>query len=222
MAMRRLGIGFVGFVAGIAYAASCRDSNSLLADGGVASQVAYANGHSGLKATTVQAAIDEIGTTARRATSESKTALLDQGGLIRSAFGDEGTATTWNVKATKYNTETDTLDVVDYGTITFTEGATAGQGTYTVSDRNLLIDLGYSPTLTDHTQFAEPKGKYFLIGGSIVVAGKLKAGGGGGGGSGGGGASGQTLSNSWPFALAEAGSTMTINVSDVSYSLTKQ
>jgi hypothetical protein len=100
--MKHFAAGLGGFVAGVVAVASCDHTGIADSATDSARQVSYANSRSGLKSTTVQDAIDEIGTTARAATATTKVALND-GGLIRAAFGDEGSngVTTWSVKVTQ-------------------------------------------------------------------------------------------------------------------------
>src|SRR5215467_5041006 len=77
------------FVAGLlagamavgAYTASCDSMGTATsASGGAAAdQVLYSNGRSGLTATTVQGALDEIGTTMRAATTTTTTGVVAPG-----------------------------------------------------------------------------------------------------------------------------------------------
>ena len=104
-----LGIG-IGAAGMLAYLVSCgdakisashgNDSGSGTGAGITADAVTYANARSGMRATTVQAALDDIGTSLRVATS--------------------GTST-WSVQLSVLRTETETLEVSSAGTVTFVE-----------------------------------------------------------------------------------------------------
>ncbi len=190
--MRNVATALGGFVAGVVAVASCDHAglDAGTADGTAdsARQVSYANSRSGLKSTTVQDAIDEIGTTARAATASSKVAVNDRG-FIRSAFGDDGSngVTTWSVKVTQgvlHDKGTTckkssggtggagggggggssgpcppaTFETSNLGTITFTE-TSPGEGTYTATEANALMGAGWAGTPKDTYEL---KGVYSL------------------------------------------------------------
>lgn len=56
------------------------------------------------------------------------------------------------------------MATTDYGTITFVEGPTPGQGTYTVSERNIIVDLGAIPA-----EYCELKGSYFILQQNLIL-----------------------------------------------------
>ena len=174
--MKRNARALIGFLSGVAatvaYLVSCGDSAMSVSQGGTggtAAEVTYVGVRSGLKATNVQAAIDEIGTTVRSATTSPRTAMRQPRGLLRSAHADDAAAgpTTWTIQVSTLNTSTETLDTSAGGTVTFTETA-PGQGTYTTSGANVLLKSGLFGLPANHA----PSGKYFIVGNALVITGR--------------------------------------------------
>lgn len=195
-----LGIG-IGIAGSFAYLVSCgspsmSSSNGDDSAGGSADRVSYSNARSGLKAATVQTAIDEIGTTVRAATTTARTAMTKpKRGVVRSAHADDATTgtTTWSVQVTTLNTASEALEQSAGGTITFTESS-PGQGSYTTSGDNVLMKAG----LFGQPATTAQSGKYFIVGGALAVTAKAKTGG---------AASGST----WRLVVSNGGQTMTLD-----------
>jgi hypothetical protein len=124
-----------------------------------ASDVPYTNAQSGLGATTVQGAIDEIGTTMRSATAG-----------IGAVTGGGATSTTWTLEMQLLDPATETLASKSLGTLTLTETA-AGQGSYETSGANifLLDGLTGAPGGTR-------VGKYFVVDDLVLVTGEVPVG----------------------------------------------
>src|SRR5262245_11972490 len=159
---------FLGVLAGAAvvgaYAISCDGTSPVKSGttGGTsgtmvvpaAGDVSYANAQSGLGSTTVQAAIDEIGTTMRSATV---------GGSVVTGGAR---STTWNMETRRLDPATDTLASTGMGTLTVTETA-PGQGSYETSGPNILIldGIAGAPQGTR-------TGRYFIVGDLVLVTGE--------------------------------------------------
>jgi len=157
----------LGVLAGAAvigvYAISC-DATSPATSGTTtgtpaAGEVPYVNAQSGLGATTVQGAIDEIGTTMRSAMA----------GVGVVTGGTPGT-TTWAMQIKRLDTTVEQLTTTGMGTLTLTEAA-PGQGSYETSDANIFILDGLTgpPTGTR-------TGKYFVVGDLVMMTGEISAG----------------------------------------------
>jgi hypothetical protein len=152
-----------GAIAVGAYAISC-DATSPATSGTTsgspaANEVPYANAQSGLASATVQAAIDEIGTTMRAATAG--------GGVVT---GGTLGSTTWTMEIKRLDPDAEQLTSTGMGTLTLTETA-PGQGSYETSGANIFIldGLAGPPTGTR-------TGKYFVVGDLVLLTGELGAG----------------------------------------------
>jgi hypothetical protein len=153
----------VGVLAGAAavgaYALSC-DATSPATSGTTgtptaANEVPYANAQSGLAATTVQAAIDEIGTTMRSAIAGA--------GVVT---GGPAKTTTWAIRLDVVDVAAEEMTSTSMGTVTLTETA-AGRGSYQTSGNNVLIKDGiFEQPTAKHT------GKYFVVGDVVVITGE--------------------------------------------------
>ena len=120
-----------------------------------AGDVPYANAESGLGATTVQAAIDEIGTTLESATAG--------GGVVT---GGAARSTTWTMEVVILDVNAEQLTSTSMGTLTLTATA-PGQGSYETSGANIFILDGLT---------GEPRGtktgKYFVVGDTVMLTGE--------------------------------------------------
>jgi hypothetical protein len=123
-----------------------------------ATDVAYINTRSGLGSTTVQGALDEIGTTMRKATGATS-AIADAGGI----------PTIWTIQQNLLDPNTETMGSTSMGTVTFVE-ASPGQGSYETSGANvfMLDGLAGPPTGTR-------TGKYFLVGDWLLMTGQVSS-----------------------------------------------
>ena len=158
----RLGV-LAGAIAVGAYAISC-DATSPATSGTTtgapaAGEVPYVNAQSGLGATTVQGAIDEIGTTMRSAMA----------GVGIVTGGTPG-STTWTMEIKRLDTTAEQLTSTGMGTLTLTETA-PGQGSYETSGPNIFIldGLAGPPTGTR-------TGKYFVVGDMVLMTGEIGGG----------------------------------------------
>lgn len=190
---RRQGVFVLGLLTGAAavgaYTMSCGSMTSATSGAGSpsASEVPYANAQSGLKSTTVQAALDEIGTTMLAATRG--TTPVDAAGTVPVADAG-GIPTVWSLQANVLDPGSGTMTSTAMGTVTFTESA-PGQGSYETSGANIFILDGLAgPPAGTQT------GKYFLIGDWLLITGQL---------------SGTPLGYTWLAHLSAAGRTMTLN-----------
>lgn len=150
----------VGAVVVGAYAISCdatKPATSGTTGAPAASDVPYANAQSGLGAATVQAALDEIGTTMRSAMA---------GGAVTGG----AKSTTWTMETRVLDTATDTMATTGMGTLTITETA-PGQGSYETSGANILILDGLTGTPT-----GTRTGKYFVVGDLVILSGEISSG----------------------------------------------
>jgi hypothetical protein len=121
----------------------------------LASDVPYVNAQSGLGSTTVQGALDEIGTTMRSATAGLG---MVTGGATKS--------TTWTLEMQLLDTAAEALVPTSMGTVTLTETA-PGQGSYETSGANIFILDG----LTGPPQGTR-SGKYFIVGDLVLLTGE--------------------------------------------------
>jgi hypothetical protein len=165
----------------------------------LASDIAYANGRSGLGATTVQAALDEIGTTMRAATST----VVTGGGPDGTGAVGAGVPTVWAIEGRNLDATSETWTVGAFGTVTFTETA-PGQGTYQTSDANVFMLDGVLGT----NQGLMHTGLYFIYGDTMIITGET--------------APGHKGVSNWPVHLSNAGGTMTLVGGSVVLVLTKQ
>ena len=164
---------FLGILAGAAavgaYTLSCDGTSPVMSGttGGTtgtmaapaAGDVPYANAESGLGATTVQAAIDEIGTTLESATAG--------GGVVT---GGAARSTTWTMEVVILDVNAEQLTSTSTGTLTLTATA-PGQGSYETSGANIFILDGLT---------GEPRGtktgKYFVVGDLVMLTGEREPG----------------------------------------------
>lgn len=202
-------LGFVtGVAAAFAYLVSCSDANvssSLGGTAGNAGEVDYSNARSGLRATNVQAAIDEIGTTVRTATTTPRTAMRQPRSHMRSAHAEDHAtgATTWSVQVSTLDTASESMKTSAGGSISFTETA-AGEGSYTTSGANVLMKAGLFGLPAD----AASTGKYFIVGNSLVVTAQPSAGGAANG-------------FAWRLTVSDGGKVMTLDDGGAFLVLTK-
>lgn len=125
-----------------------------------ASDVPYLNAESGLGATTVQAAIDEVGTTMFAATGG--------GGVVT---GGASRTTTWSMEVVVLDVDAEELQSTNMGTLKFTESA-PGRGSYETSEKNFFMTgwpFGELP--------GTKTGKYFIVGNLVTMTGDRVAGG---------------------------------------------
>jgi hypothetical protein len=124
-----------------------------------AGEVPYVNVQSGLGATTVQGAIDEIGTTMRSA--------MIGGGVVT---GGTPGSSTWAMQVKVLDVASEQLTSTGMGTVTLTETA-PGQGSYQTSGANIFILDGLTgpPTGTR-------TGKYFVVGDLVLLTGEISPG----------------------------------------------
>jgi hypothetical protein len=142
-----------------AYTISCDSMSPAVSGTGTtsASQVAYGNGRSGLKSTTVQDALDEIGTTMRVATAGA--------GVVTGGSGPSPTI--WTIQTSILDPNAGTMTSSGMGSVTFTETA-PGQGTYETTAANVfMLDGLYGAATGTRT------GKYFLVGDWLLMTGQL-------------------------------------------------
>jgi hypothetical protein len=146
-----------------------------------AGEVPYANGQSGLVATTVQAALDEIGTTMESA--------LTNGGVVTG--GGTAKSSVWTLEMKVLDGTTETLTSTNKGTVTLTETA-PGQGSYQTSGANVFVldGLAGPPTGTQ-------VGKYFLLEGLVSFTGEVSP--------------GTKTATTWHASLSHGGRTLTLN-----------
>jgi len=170
---------FAGFAAGTAYVASCGQDSASAANGMTAAGVEYANTQSGLNATTVQAAIDEIGTTLQAA-------------IIPSAHrGALTVGPSWTGEVIQWDGSSDTMVTSTGFTVIFTE-TSDGEGTYQTSPSNILMkDSGPAPS-------GPTTGKYWIVGNHLTVSTQISA-----------APSPAYTAFSWEIGLTDAGRTMT-------------
>lgn len=154
-----------GAISVSAYAISCDATSPATSGTGTttgapaAGEVPYANAQSGLGSTTVQGAIDEIGTTMRSA--------IAGGGIVT---GGTPGSTIWTMELKLLDATADQLTSTGMGTVTLTETA-PGQGSYETSGPNVFIDDGLvGPPTGTRT------GKYFVVGNMVLMTGELGGG----------------------------------------------
>lgn len=185
---KRRGVFVLGLVTGAAavaaYTLSCSSMTPATSGPGApaASEVAYTNAQSGLTSTTVQAALDEIGTTMRAATKPA--------GMDAAVATAGGFPTVWSIQQNVLDPNTETMTSTSMGTVTFTESA-PGQGSYQTSGANVFMLDGLTgpPTGTQ-------TGKYFLVGDWLLMTGQV---------------SGNKAGYTWLARLSAAGKTITLN-----------
>jgi hypothetical protein len=178
-----------GAAAVAAYTLSCGSMTTATSGVGapVASEVPYTNAQSGLKSTTVQAALDEIGTTMLAATKG--TTQTDAAGTVPVADA-AGIPTVWSIQTNVLDPNSGTMTSMSMGTVTFTESA-PGQGSYETSGANVfMLDGLFGPATGTQT------GKYFLVGDWLLMTGQV---------------SGNNSGYTWLARLSAAGQTMTLN-----------
>ena len=146
-----------------------------------ASDIPYTNTTSGLGATTVQGALDEIGTTMRSATA---------GGVVT---GGTPTSTTWAMEIKILDVATEIINTTATGTLTLTETA-PGEGTYETSVANIFILDGLvGPPMGTRT------GRYYLVGGLLMMTGQRSA------------TATDKTAYTWSMHVSDAGRTISLN-----------